>query len=362
VELRERRRSDALDRYWDASQQGRETPRPVEVDDVTAAVIRQLGTAEPALPLTDTQDRVRARVAARARAGNEPTVAMAAPTTPWAPAAPDRARAGPEPRSGRTVVHLATAALMLLTLGLAFVALGPGRANLEPGTAVPVAIEGPPAAVAGTTATTLVGVTVPAAYLPPEQVVGSGFAHVAVPPRRSSTWTTPALRIEYVLTGEFKVRSDGPSQVLRAGATRAEDIAAGSTIAMAPGDALLAPPGTTSDYANDDAQAAEMLSWVAGPNAQHQPPAPTAWTVSNYTEIEEIRLPTSALTVRFQRVELLPDASWTAPADTLHFIIPADREYTIARAGDGAWTNVGATASAIFVAEVNAAGTETLMP
>jgi hypothetical protein len=362
VELRERRRSDALDRYWDASQQGRETPRPAEVDDVTAAVIRQLGTAEPALPLTDTQDRVRARVSARARAGNEPTVAMAAPTAPWAPAAPDRARAGPEPRSGRTVVHLATAALMLLALGLVFVALGPGNVRLRLGASGPVVVEAPSSLPSGVTETTLVEEAVPAAYLPPWEVATSGFAHIAIPPRSSSTWTTPALRLEYVLTGGYSVRSDGPSQVIRRGTTAAEDIAAETTVALAPGDALLAPAGTLSAYTNDGSDAAELLSWIVFDRTGAQAPAPPTWTDYNLIEVRDIRMEVSALSVRLQRVDLQPGATWTASGESLQLPIPADREYRIAQASDGAWKNVGAEPSAIFVAEVHATGIESLMP
>ena len=161
---------------------------------------------------------------------------------------------GPEGQSGtrRVLALLATAALVLLTLGASFVAFQRSHTSRE--SEEPASI---PALVAPSTpsssrpAEELLDLTIPEEMIPRGDALGSGLGHESIPPGTTATWDLPALHVEYVISGTTRVRSTGPTQIMRAGGGgEPESVPSGTEITLGPGDAIVTPREATSDYTN----------------------------------------------------------------------------------------------------------------
>lgn len=271
--------------------------------------------------------------------GNAP---LAAARPPWPP--------------GR----LATAVL-LLSMGLVFIAFGLGwRAVGDPvqQLAAPELAPG-----RGDVAQeTLLDVVIPAAYVPVWDRSSIALALITIPPANTSTWETPALRVEYVLAGEYRVRSDGPSMVIRHGAAAPEDVPVGAELVMAPGDTLIAPAESTSDHATDASSGADILNWVVE-EEDSSPAKPGSWLEYALDHRHDLRPRSGALSLRVLRIDLGPDAVLAPPDDPLHLFVQADFvESTIAVTSDGSRRNIGKTTATLYSSTVSPFGTGTLMP
>ena len=70
------------------------------------------------------------------------------------------------------------------------------------------------------------------------------------------------LRVEYVVAGTYTVRSDGPTQIVRVGgAGTPEAIPAATPVDLGPGDALVVPFETASDYTNQGEIPMDLVQW-----------------------------------------------------------------------------------------------------
>lgn len=372
-----------LNRFWN------ELVRPTGdpdagggLDPAAADAVRRLQTLGAAPPPASSRERVRRAVQANVR--SRPTRGGETPMNQAARFAPTRPIAGSNGRPvalplGRPLVvvppvsrgrrhwggaQLATAALLLLTLGLGYLALGPGHADPDRSTMLPAAV-GP----AGTpapdraAAETLLRVTLPTTLVPQNGGGNSGLGRFTVPPGTRGTWTASAygccggVRVDYVVAGRYTVWAEGPVQVVPAGGTP-ETVLAGTARVLGPGDAMIAPNETGFTATNPGPAPAVVLAWNRltgiGPDAQ----VPTGWLDETHDVQPNVALPPGPATLVLRRVELAPDATFPAPAaGTLQFGVPLPDNaagtpvaaYPIVHRGDGAIHNVGRAAVTLCV-------------
>lgn len=358
----EARQIDALDRYWDAAQRDKTAQRPADIDDFAAAVIRRLD-ATPSLPrMPQVQDRTRTRVLAQARLEREERLETATAVAAD-PRLADRTGSWQRPGIRWAAAHLATAALVVLTLGLGVLTLGPWREVRDTVLAhLPRAEDAAPGP-GEVTEETLLEVSIPAAYFPAWDLSYVALALHGIPPGNTSTWTTPGLRLEYLVDGAYRVRSDGPSQVMRRGESAFEDVAPGAETAMSPGDTLLAPATTQSTYVTGDETEALILNWMVVEDPDYRPAKPDNWISYHFDLRHDLRLQSGAVRLQLERIGLGPDATVTPSIDALELLVPTRKLWSpISQRSDNSRRNMGTEPVSLYSASMTPVGRGTLMP
>jgi hypothetical protein len=366
VERDERRRADALDRYWDAVLRGEAPRRPAEVDDVAAAVIVRLGEPRPAPHLDAAHRRVRRRIIAPAAAPEEPP---AAPMTAAAGGHVAAGRPGEPPISARrpwAVVPYAIVTILVLALGLGARALWPGEPARHP--SIPAvdapASPAPAPPLPAVTEETLAEATVPAPVLGSGRA-GAALDHVTLPPGTRSTWTAfQNVQLRYVLRGALTVRSAGPIRVWRAGEGAWEAIPAPTEVALGPGDAVLFFGAATAGFANPGPEPAELLGWVLVRGGDGSDPYPPEWVVHDVARSGPagVSLPLGSAALRLRRVELPPAAVLAAPPAALvqlGLLLPdagpgTPEAAALEHRDDGGIGNAGAGPATVYVVTLEA--------
>jgi hypothetical protein len=287
----------------------------------------------------------------RADRGGSPLTAL---PTPW-PVSQRRARRGSRP--ARLVAQLATAALLLVTIALGFLVFG-NRNRVGDPPRIP-AIDVPQ---------TLLAMTIPVDYFPPWETAAAQLARQTFPAGTSATWITPALRVEYVVSGTYAVRADGPSQVVRRGRAALEPVAAGAETELRAGDGLVTPAQTISEYRNAGPPA-EIVTWTLFLNADRKSLYPTGWVSADGDTRTGLSPQAGPTALRLQRVVLAPDSAFAAPPDALQLSVvwteegdDAQTRFDLARTSDGGLRNLSDAPITVYVVTVVAAGTGSLMP
>jgi hypothetical protein len=369
VERDERRRADALDRYWDAVQRGETPPRPAEVDDVSTMVIARLGERRASVPPDEVRRRVRLQLLDRATPEEDTVQTLTHPRPSGFPAGPlVPPRRFPRPLWRWASAQLVTALLLLLTLGLGYRAFGPGRpAARPPELPAIVATPGTPTP-AGPAEEALLAVALPAEVLPRGDGVGFGLGHNTVPPGTRSRWDAsrgaccPGVRIEYVLEGSYAVRAEGPIRVERADGAAAE-VGAGTEVVLGPGDAVVSRYETAFESANPGATPVELLLVVLVDHYVLADPALPGW-IENEIALAtdtELSVPPGPAALRLRRVALAPDAVLQPPPDAGgHLVVTTSPGVRLARVPTGdplvALRNQGRNPVTLYVATLESAG------
>jgi hypothetical protein len=269
---------------------------------------------------------------------------------------------------------LATAALVLLTLGASYVAFQRSHTNGESGqpASIPALVASTPPS-ASHPAQELLDLPIPNEMIPRGDAIGSGLGHETIPPGTTATWDLPALHVEYVISGTVTVRSTRPSQVVRAGGGgEPESVQSGTEITLEPGDAMMAPRETTSDYTNPGPAPAEILTWSMHEGASFTiSPPPGEWVSHDVDVSAQPPFPAGAGRLRLRRIELAPKEELAPPPGTLQFAVtlpenaagtptPGSIEHRISRSG-AAIRNFGSQPTTVYVVtlEPAAAGTAT---
>jgi hypothetical protein len=268
----------ALRRYWDEVVQGQPTD-PRDLDPALAATVRHLHARDDALGADPRfADRLLEELMATATTV-APAVAMphVAPTT-VGPNDHGGARAVRDPvhrpwvRQGRWALgQLATAALLVLTLGLGYVTLrvaGPDRQGrgLPAGVATTAAT---PASAAETTP--LLRLTLTPPWMRGVSWQGIGRATYA-PGAHTREASISSPQLCFVETGTFTVRSlEGEPPTRVADGTilslpRTATPTVGGELRLSVGDALLLPAGSTVELHNDGDVQATILWLLSGPS------------------------------------------------------------------------------------------------
>lgn len=353
----ERRRADALDRYWDATLGGERPRRPREVDDLTAAVVARLGDDPAAPDAIGPQLRVRQRVASAVNAVEED----AGPMTLARSARPNGGRlALPEPTrvdrsSQRRRWGLSLAALLLLAVGLADLALDRRRSD-QP-FSIPAGSDSPPPP---TIEETLVAVSVTAEALAPGDG-GSVLADLTIPPGVRSTWTAPRnVGLLFVLSGTVSVHPDGALQVQRAGRVGTWEVfEAGVAVSLGPGDAVLLLQPASVAVDNLGPAPAELLGWSLAAGGSADGPIPSAWIVHDQdaSGANGVSLPGENAWLQLRRVELPPASVIAMPSGVFVHLAVARSENDdgtpqvtpLDRLEDGSLRNAGSETISVYV-------------
>src|SRR4051794_12185715 len=272
----------SLGRYWDELVHGRPVDRD-NLDPALAETVQQLQASDDAPGadaafaarlLKDLEERMNTTYG-NLRTPTDPLRLSKMPSTngrtpispPWLPL-PLRTSSR---RWGWPITHLATAALVVFTLTLAYLAFGPPRSGRqeEQAAGLPAAFSTPASPPAGMIAEeTLAEITLPAGAVP--ATIYSGQNHYTIPPGSIGRWEPTSFsatcctgpRLNYVLEGTYTVRSEGPVQVLRSDAERWEDVPAGTEIVLEPGDALLSWMNDSFDAVNASSDPVELLDGI----------------------------------------------------------------------------------------------------
>jgi hypothetical protein len=272
-----------LNRFW--NELVRPTGEPAAgsgaLDPATSETVRRLQSLGAMPPPASSRERVRRAVRANIQSGvasdKAPPVNQAGFVDLTRPTAGPNSRNGasparwsqlPVPAARRRwgFAQLATAALLLLILGLVYFVFGPGRSDHDQPAGIPAGVDptGTPTPVA-MTEETLVLVTLPAGSLPLGDV-GAGYGQYVVPPGDRSTWASasdgccPEFRFTYVLAGVYTVRSQGTVQILRAGGDGTwEMVSPGTEFTLGPGDASITSTETAGEAANLGSEPVEVL-------------------------------------------------------------------------------------------------------
>src|SRR5215212_877934 len=246
----ERAAAEQVGAFWDALVLGQDTA-DLDVDADLSAAIRHVHDLS-ATPPTSARERVWRAVQTAADASQPESEAPVQPSFLLGVSRSGVSTATTRPasfawgtRTRWALVQMLTALLVLATVGVSFFFLGSGRNPLAQLSDVPALILAPATPVPEEQATrTLAAINLPTGAIPSQ--IGGALNHYTIPAGTSSstdsTWVSTCctgLRLDYVLTGSFTMRNEGPVQLLPAGTSAWETITAKTGITLNPGDAIL---------------------------------------------------------------------------------------------------------------------------
>jgi mannose-6-phosphate isomerase-like protein (cupin superfamily) len=272
-------------------------------------------------------------------------------------------------------IQLATALLLVVTLGLGYLALGPGMLNRDRPAELPALVM-PTTPTPGLIADEiLLDLSIPAAAIPSGDGSSSGLLHATIPPGTQGSWQAPpgaccsGLRVDYVLEGSYTVRASGPVQVVRAsGSGTPETVPADTEFVLEPGDAMIGPNETVFDAANTGSTPVQLLAWNflagAGPDAQ----VPSNWVQHDDDVSFGLSVPAGPATVRLRRITLAPEGELPSPRGVFQFAVtlPDNAAGTpvaasLGKQSNGAIFNINREPANIYVLTFTPTGPETAM-
>jgi hypothetical protein len=364
VEPDERDLAEALDRHWDARIRGEPRSATAGLDPDLAALVTRLqavGSALPSLfPDPDRAWRVLPQVLRPPPPGwsNEETPFPAWPhANGYADLVAEQRSTPPRPRRGGgwVAAQLATAALLLLTLAVGFVAI---RQRLpearDEATWVPALVRALQSAPSGIIDTPLIETTFTAEELPGGEKEAL-YYQLTIPPGAGLPYLggqfcschreaiAEGVGVEIVQSGVFSLRLEAPLQVQRAGSTRpSEEVPAGTEVTLAAGDAVIYPNyAAPGDVRNAGAEPVTLTGVAIISTEESGVPLPkvppevraTLLTYSDSSDWESF--PPGPLNVGLRRVTLPPGTSigpyqpvglqalWIESGPLLHSYLPA---------------------------------------
>src|SRR5215208_3621044 len=328
----ERQRADALDRYLDHLATGETSGG--EMDPDLARIARRYRALGQSPAPVGARERVQRRVASdgdsMARGGERPEQSRHNRDVDQPSIGPNGRTYGltaygtsgnyPTPRIRWAGVQFATALLLVVTLGLGYLALRPGTPESLRLAALVAPATPAPAELAPQTLATI---TLPAGMVPSE--IFAALSHFTIPAGTQSgtgsTWVSTCcvgVRFEYIVSGSLTVHSAGPVQVLHGGTSTWETMAADTEVSVTAGDALLLRMEDAFDAANTGSVPVELVEGNLFDGQVNGDPNPRGWIYHN----QDIRktlfsAPTGPLTVRLQLTTLARGADLPLPADAV---------------------------------------------
>lgn len=275
---------------------------------------------------------------------------------------------------------LATALLLLVTLGLGVIVGSLGRSVVERRTVLP-AVTGStsdemlqsPEGPAETTLETVFATTLPPEMLPAGGYLSFGFWRLELAPGVSTPVPPEGQRccrgpqITHVLAGELTVQVDGPLQLFRGstlGSTGVE-LAPGTSTVVRPGDTIIYDFASPAVYANHGTIPVQIVD--AGFNTgtlsgEHW--LTTMDYLDGSQEFSQSPLPAGPLAVSLVRAVLPPNGEVPAPPRGAFVLeVGENGDASIGkRADDGLLFNISDKTETIYVAILEPLGTPMLMP
>ena len=233
---------------------------------------------------------------------------------------------------------LVTTAILVLALVAGLFASGSlpeTWRSAEPPALPALLVATPLPAPAGTTAATLLDLALPADLLPRGERVSSIFEFATSPAGSTGSWLAansagqPGLRVQHLLEGEITVRAEEASQLVRAGGTTPEEVAANIEVTLGPGDTWIARNETVFTATNPADSDAHLLVWVLAnvedPGGVINYPLPGMW-IEEIDVLDQpapgepgLDMPAGAARLRIQRIELEPKESYPPAAHGLQY-------------------------------------------
>jgi hypothetical protein len=246
------------------------------------------------------------------------------------------------PRSRWPWGHLATAALLLLTL-VSVVVLGRIRsAPDEPSRSLSALVAAPTPAVS---LETRFAATLPAAMFPTapgDRTFNAWHAVLDPGAREAITGGIPGPQITYVVDGELTLRVDGPLAVYRGtqGGSKAEAVSSGTEVILAPGDTAVYAYETPAEYANTGSTPVHVVGGELGIGVV--PGRAVPLTTIDYGEKYPLpALPPGPVQVTLVHATLAPDGLVPAPPlGSVSLAVGADAEISLGENGDGSLRNI----------------------
>ena len=262
------------------------------------------------------------------------------------------------------LAQLATAALLLVTLGLGYFAFGPHRPS-ERTIANPVAVV-PAAPTAGETtlepvfATTLPAGTIPATADLYTYVLANATldADTRVPVQGQ----IPGTLLASVLEGQLTLRVDGPLQVFRGPDRDAEIIPRNTEAVLDPGDTALYDYALPAEYANLRSTPVRIVQGGFLSGELPGPLSPLAAT--DFTQQYPVpALAKGPVRTTLTRAVVPPKGETPAQApDTRVIAVGAEQEVSFGEGSNGALRNVSPKPIAIYVLTLEPAAAESVLP
>jgi hypothetical protein len=358
----ERAAAEQVGAFWDALVLGHDTA-DLDVDADLSAAIRHVHDLS-ATPPTSARERVWRAVQTTADASQPESGAPVQPSFPFSisrPAVSTATTRSPSfawgTRTRWALVQMFTALLVLATVGVSFFLLGSGRTPLAQRSDVPSLILAPATPVPEEQATrTLAAITLPTGAIPSQ--IGGGLNHNTIPAGTSSstdsTWISTCctgLRLDYVLTGSFTMRNEGPVQLLPAGTSTWETITAKTEITLNPGDAILLRMQDAFAAENTNATPVELVEGVLFEGTVNDDPIPQGWVYHDHDIVHRlIPVPSRPVTLRLLEATLDPGAALPLPPGAvLQLAVTLDTQATVGTRGDFDKRNLGKAPVALYV-------------
>ncbi len=258
------------------------------------------------------------------------------------------------------ILHLATALLLLLTLGLGILATRPLFRDTDHMALLPAAVPftSTPAPVIPTDEAlqTVFTATLPARLIPAAGNLDFLVWRTTLEPgiRTSYQGQIKGFQMQHVISGELELTADGPLQLVRGssgppGMVSGAEAAPGAIVVLHPGDTAIFPFDQTVEYANLASAPVELVA--GGLFAGHGAWLPEGMSRIDHNEQYPVpELPAGPVDLTLVRATLPPGAEVTAPpAGSLTFDVGAVEESSIAKRPDGALRNIGPDEAAIYV-------------
>jgi len=379
----ERAAADEFVAFWDALVLDQPTD-DFAVDEDLAAALRRFQDIGSALPTT-ARERVWAELQPALvnipPKGHPPTVARRQRWTDRLVA--PHTSSEETPRTGRqwrhwVLVQFATAALLLVTLGLGFFTLGPGRPNSDRFTGLPVSILAPlapaPSVVTPTAEPdleTLFATIVAADRVPSGGNLRVVLRRLSLPPG-SKTPVSPegqsccrGPQITHVLEGELTVQANGPMQVFHSADLRLAPGQAppGEDIVVRAGDTVVHDFAFPAAYINHGASPVQIINGGLYAGTMPSPFLRHKSSLAGSAKTLQGPLPAGPITINLIRADLPPNGVVPAPPPgSLMVETGATTDDSIETRQDGSLLNVGETPEIIYALVLDLSGESTLMP
>jgi hypothetical protein len=273
---------------------------------------------------------------------------------------------------------LATAALVVLTLGASYVTLQRSHGDQETGqpASIPAVVvtSATPDSDASVETETLFATVLPTGQIPTSGVLDFVVNRLSLDPGRSAPISPtvqaccPGPHITHVLEGELTIRVDGPMQVFRAGAVAPGTVDAGTVppgteVVLHPGDTITADFTLPTTYSNLGTIPVQLVT--AGLYAGTLP-GPWAENVTYLDFNEDVShnsRPSGPAEVRLVRAILPPGGEVPAPpSSSLVLEVGANGDASIGKRADGSLRNLNERAETIYVITVEPVTAGTAIP
>ena len=304
---------DALNRYLDDLANGQTVYTSTIEPELVDTIHRMAEIGSTPLPdptfidqLEDTLMNALATAAAVPRPGRPSPFALPTPGRPAVTVAIPT----------RWFAILASAALVLLTLGIA------GYATLDrdgsPGPGAPAVVAPATPSPSSSADGVLLEFPLSADAVPDDGFGAAGIRFYTMAPGTVAAWNgemsalNPGIWANYVLEGSMTMVADGTVELVRANGTR-ESAVAGTEIVLAAGDAVIHRAEESAEWTSLGSAEVQIVSLVVLSDNAIIYPQPDFWHATGYDVDGPAPIPAGDWVVRLEELQLEPDRAIPAP-------------------------------------------------